>query len=174
MTWRPHVAALRASMTSRINILRAVSGRDWGADRDTLLMLYRCMVRPKMEYGSELFSCAADSTVSSLFSVQYQCLRIATGSLTGVRADSLAVETNVLPLRLHFAYVALQTAAAIISLAGHPLLFLFDGYDRYLRLLSPLSVPVHTCCRSSITRLCSGLTRSLLSLRDCGPCGVIA
>ncbi|CAL4246556.1 unnamed protein product, partial [Meganyctiphanes norvegica] len=137
MTWRPHVANLRSSMTSRINVLKAVSGRDWGADRASLLMLYKGMVRPKMEYASILYSCAATSTLRSLYSVQYQCLRIATGALTGVRTDSLEVEADVPPLQYHFDFVCLRTAAAIIALEGHPIAYIFQQYDRFLNLCSP-------------------------------------
>ena len=137
MTWRPHIAALRAALTCRINILRAVSGRDWGADRASLLMLYKALVLSKMEYGSVLFSSAADSTLASLRSVQYQCLRIAAGTLANVRTDVLDVECDVLPLPSHFAFVALRTASAVIARAGHPLLRIFDEYERFIRLSSP-------------------------------------
>ena len=80
MTWRPHVKSLHDSLTSRVNVLKTVSAKDWGADRTTLILLYKYLVLSKIEYGSQLYSAAAPSTVASLASVQYQCLKIASGA----------------------------------------------------------------------------------------------
>ena len=44
LTWDPHIKALKISVEAKINILKAIRGAEWGADRHTLLMLYKTIM----------------------------------------------------------------------------------------------------------------------------------
>ena len=46
-----HVAYLKKKCQKALNILRVVGHTDWGADKSTLLKLYRTLVRSKLDYG---------------------------------------------------------------------------------------------------------------------------
>ena len=98
LTWGPHIKALKTSVESKINILKAISGAEWGADRHTLLMLYKTIVLSKLSYGCQLYSGAADSTINPLKSIQHKCLRIATGALKCAKKDRLEVEAYIYTL----------------------------------------------------------------------------
>ena len=41
LTWKQHIIELKSSLINKINILKAISGVGWGADRHIILMLYK-------------------------------------------------------------------------------------------------------------------------------------
>ena len=119
-------------MTSKINILKALSGIEWGADRITLLMLYRNMIRPKMTYGCVLYSSANDNTLKPLEVVQNKCLKIATGAIYCTKTNTLEVEAYIYPVRQYCDKMILVTAAKIRATYNHPLKRTMEDYNRYI------------------------------------------
>jgi hypothetical protein len=56
MTWRQHITALRASCMKSLDLLKHLSHKSWSADRTSLLRLYIMLIKPKLDYGSEVYS----------------------------------------------------------------------------------------------------------------------
>jgi len=44
-TWKIHIKHLETKCKKVINLLRAVAGCDWGADRQSLINIYRACMR---------------------------------------------------------------------------------------------------------------------------------
>ena len=51
LTFVSHIKQLKASCLKALNVIRVVAHTDWGADKKTLLHLYRVLVRSKLYYG---------------------------------------------------------------------------------------------------------------------------
>ena len=62
-----------------MNLFRCIAGTDFGADRQTLLQLYKSLVLPVIEYGSIVYAGGNVSTLKKLGKIQNAFLRIATG-----------------------------------------------------------------------------------------------
>ena len=45
LTWNDHVNYIVDKCKKRINLLRAVAGNKWGANKNTLLRIYRSLIR---------------------------------------------------------------------------------------------------------------------------------
>ncbi|GIY56515.1 reverse transcriptase domain-containing protein [Caerostris extrusa] len=43
----------------RLQLLKYISGRDWGADAGTLKITYTALIRPILEYGYQIYQVAA-------------------------------------------------------------------------------------------------------------------
>ena len=132
LTWEKHIDNLKETAGSKVNILKAISGIDWGADRHTMLMLYRNMIRPKMEYGCALYSTAAKTHIDKLTVIQNRCLKIAIGVFKTVKTEILEVESGVYSLSHHFTKVMINIAASIAFNDNHPLRALMLQYNRYI------------------------------------------
>ena len=76
-----HVAHIKVKCSKRLNLFRCIAGSDFGADRKTLLHLYRTLVLSIIEYGSVIYSGAIDSTLKNLDTIQNAFLRIAIGAM---------------------------------------------------------------------------------------------
>ena len=46
-----HIKMLKEKCTKALNVIKVVANSKWGADRITLLHLYRSLVRSKLDYG---------------------------------------------------------------------------------------------------------------------------
>jgi len=94
LTWSPHIVQLKNSCMKALNLLRSVSSQHWGADQETLLRLYRSMVRSKLDYGSIVYGSASDHLLKSLDTVANEAIRIATGAFKSTPINRLYVLAN--------------------------------------------------------------------------------
>ncbi|GFW27949.1 uncharacterized protein TNCV_768291 [Trichonephila clavipes] len=53
-----HLKDLKIRSTKALNILKVIANTRWGADRTSLLRLYRALIRSKLDYGSVVYSSA--------------------------------------------------------------------------------------------------------------------
>ena len=58
LTFKPHIHLLKTKCQRALNILKVVSNHHWGADRETLLLLYRSLVRSELDYGCIIYGSA--------------------------------------------------------------------------------------------------------------------
>ena len=91
----------------------------WGGDRDTLLMLYRTIVRPKLHYGRIVSGTAPHTNLRQLGSIHNAGLRLALGAFCTSPVSSMYTEANEAPLeerRLKlFMNYYLKTRAALTT-----------------------------------------------------------
>ncbi|XP_076038101.1 uncharacterized protein LOC143023464 [Oratosquilla oratoria] len=98
LTWNNHILNLRQSSLSALNILKTVSGRDWGADQPSLLRLYHALIRSRLDYACQIYSSASATSLRSLDTVHHQALRLCTGAYRTSPVESLYVLSGDLPL----------------------------------------------------------------------------
>ena len=101
LTWKSHIEETCRQGTQRLNILKALAGTTWGADRALLLQIYIVFIRSKLTYGMAAVSSAADSRIKALNRIQNAALRIALGAKNTSPITALQVEANIPPLDLY-------------------------------------------------------------------------
>ena len=69
-----------------------MAARGWGADRQIKLLLYRALVRSKLDYGCVVYGSSRKSYMAKLAPVQNQGLRICLNAFRTTNAASLHVE----------------------------------------------------------------------------------
>ena len=77
LSFIPHIKYLKAKCLKSLNILKVLSHTTWGADRTTLLQLYRSLIRSKLDYGSIVYGSARKSYLAMLEPIHHQGLRLA-------------------------------------------------------------------------------------------------
>ncbi|GFY52534.1 RNase H domain-containing protein [Trichonephila inaurata madagascariensis] len=75
-----HLKDLKIRSAKTLNILKVLANTRWGADRTSLLRLYRALIRSKLNYGSVVYSSACKSLLKILDSVHHQALRLCLGA----------------------------------------------------------------------------------------------
>lgn len=90
-----HVEEVKAACKQRIQILRAVAGRSWGADRTTLVKLYRATTVEKILYAAPIVSACNSNTLKKLETVHNAGLRTICGAFRTSPILSLHVETGI-------------------------------------------------------------------------------
>ena len=82
--------------TKALNLLRVLAHTSWGADQETLLHLYRSLIRSKLDYGCIVYGSARGSYLRMLDPIQNHALRLCLGAYRTSPVSSLCVEANEL------------------------------------------------------------------------------
>ena len=101
LTWKPHINMLKTDCMKRLNILRALAGTKWGADRENLLKINEALCRSKIAYGCQALLTASNSNLNTLQVIQNAALRTALGAWRSTNISALHAEANVVPLNLY-------------------------------------------------------------------------
>ncbi|XP_014291892.1 uncharacterized protein [Halyomorpha halys] len=104
-----------------------VGNTSWGADRTSMLTLYRTLVRSKLDYGCNAYNSSSGTTLKVLDSVQNAGLRTATGAFHSSPINSLYVDAGEPPLDLRRQQLDLIYFVKIISGINHPINELFPN-----------------------------------------------
>ena len=120
LSFIPHLQNLRTKCAKSLNLLKVVSHRDWGGDSQTLLKLYRTLVRSKLDYGSIVYGSARKSYLQMLDPIQNLSLRLCLGAFRTSPIESLQVEANEPPLSIRRNRLALQYAIKVKSNSTNP------------------------------------------------------
>lgn len=120
LTFTPHTKASVDRCQRRNNILKSLAGSSWGQQKETLIVSYKAVVRPVLEYGAPVWApILADSNWARLQRVQNAALRTVTGCHQMASIDHLHQEARILPIRQHSNMLAAQFALSC-HLEGHP------------------------------------------------------
>ena len=114
-TWTQHIDYVIDRCTGRLNLI-CLSGTSFGAVKETLLVIYKALIRSIMDYGSIAYDSTADSNKIKLDFIQENALRICCGSMTGCAHSSLQVECGQPPLRLRRRRLQADYAVKILSI----------------------------------------------------------
>jgi len=74
--------------------MRAVTGSTWGANKKTLLITYRTLIRSIIDYVSIAYNSAPETTKNRLDVIQHEALRITCGAFCSTAASAMQVDTG--------------------------------------------------------------------------------
>ena len=120
LSFKPHIDYVRAKCQKALNLLRVIAARGWGADRNIKLMLYRALVRSKLDYGCIVYGASFKSHMAKLAPVQNQGLRICLNAFRTTNAASLHVEANEMPIKLRHIKLSMQYVVKTLSSPSNP------------------------------------------------------
>ena len=120
LSWQPHVDYVIDKCRSRLNLMRSITGSNWGASRSSLLIIYKALIRSVLDYGSVAYDSATETQKRRLDSIQCQALRIATGSTRTTALAALQVETGEPPMQLRRLELQIRYAVKVTSTDNHP------------------------------------------------------
>ena len=142
LSFIPHINYMKAKCNKSLNLLKVVSRFDWGADRTTLLRLYRAVIRSQLDYGSIVWGSARKSYIKILDPIHHQGLRIATGAFRTSPVESLYVESNEESLYRRRERLSLQYALQLGSSPANPTFdMVFNPKLQDNFLLRPKTIP---------------------------------
>ena len=107
LSFIPHIQYLKEKCSKTLKLLRVIAHKDWGADPQTLLKLYRILVHSKIDYGCFIYGAARKSYLKSLQTVHHEGLRLVFGAFRISPVESLYSEAYELPLKLRFTKLGL-------------------------------------------------------------------
>src|SRR6267154_675811 len=100
LTYKLQIDSIIEKSKSGINLMRAVSGSNWGGNKKTLLTIYKSFILSRLEYCSFIYLNCSKTLVGKLDTIQYKALLIAAGALIGTSRKAILSECGEIPLLL--------------------------------------------------------------------------
>lgn len=142
LTFSSHIKNLKVKCIKSLNLLKILSHRSWGADRETLHRVYASIIRSRLDYGCMVYGSARPSTLKCLNSVHHQGLRLVSGAFRTSPVESLYVECNEWALERRRFYLSVLYALRVRSFPQHPVFPVVNQMRfRQLFLNKPSVVP---------------------------------
>ena len=120
MTWQKHLEYITKKCKQTLNLMRCISGHRWGADKTTLMMIYRAFIRSRLDYGCIAYNSATETTKRMLDRIQYAALKISCGAMKGTAKAALQVECGEMPLEHRRLSLSLKYHEKIQTVSNHP------------------------------------------------------
>ncbi|KAG8284048.1 hypothetical protein J6590_108227 [Homalodisca vitripennis] len=120
LTWISHLKNLKSKCLKRLNLIRALSGTTWGADRTCMLRFYKAFIRSCLDYGCQVYGSARPNALKMLDSIHNSSLRLATGALRSSPVISIYAETGEPPLSHRRVQLSLNYVHTLMSKPQNP------------------------------------------------------
>ena len=121
LCWTEHLAYITKKFTLRLNIIKSLSTTWWGGHPQTLLMIYKAILRSTLEYGSICIASKDSRYLEKLGVLQRRALRHVTGLRQSTPNKIVLTETRDLPLEIRIKYLAYKYILKILSNSDHQL-----------------------------------------------------
>ena len=155
LTWKQHILDLKRRCNKALNLIRVLGHTSWGADRTSLLRIYRSIVRSKLDYGSIVYDSARPSYIRSLETIHNQGVRMSTGAFRTSPILSLLAECGEPSLEMRRKYLMTCYAATLHAQPDHPT-YISVFEPRYAKLFAshpkatrPLGIRLTEYCKEN-------------------------
>ena len=75
LTFKAHIENIVTRCKKRLNLLKTIRGKNWGASPETLLYTYKSYVRPIIEYGAILFAYSDDNLLKKNQAIETDAIK---------------------------------------------------------------------------------------------------
>ena len=123
LNWKNHISQLRSKCIKAMSLMRTLSHLKWGADRQSLLGIYRAVIRSKIDCGSQVYGSAKPNMLKKLDPVHNMALRYCTGAFGSSPIVSLCAESGEPPLQHRRDQLLLQQCLRIYRLPNYNAIF---------------------------------------------------
>ena len=120
LSFTPHIKSLRTKCNKTIQLLRTIAHTNWGGNKETLLKLYRLLIRSRLDYVCFIYGAARKTYLKELNTIHHQWLRLALGEYCTSPIESLYTEANEPPLTLRHEKPALHYSTKLKSCPSNP------------------------------------------------------
>lgn len=121
LTWKPQFEHITSRFDDRMRLLRKLCHRNFGISPHVALIIYKCFIRPVIEYGCPAFLLLQKNHIDKLQVMQNQALRLALRAPRDTPLEELHKAANIHFLKTHLVIRAsnfLQSAIANNTLSG--------------------------------------------------------
>ena len=155
----PHIKHLKHKCTKALNLLRVLAHTSWGADQETLLHLYRSLIRSKLDYGCIVYGSSCGSYLRMLDPIQNRALRLCLGAYR-ILPHPVCVEANEPPLYFRQKKLSLQYCLKLNCNYNSP---------AYAAVFNSKFHPVFERKPTQVLSLAIHISADLQSCSCCGP-----
>lgn len=99
-TWTPHLQKLKKSCNNKMKIIKTLSHFTWGAEKNSLILIYKALILSKIDYGSIIYNSAKSNIKQILNPIHNEAIRRAIGAFRTSPIDSILCLSGEPPLQI--------------------------------------------------------------------------
>ena len=107
MNFISHINYIKTKCNKALRLLRVIAHTNWGADKNTLLKLYRSLIQSRIDYSCFIYQSVRKSYLKPLNPIYHTGLRLALGAFKPP-VEILYAEANEPPPKLRCNNLALK------------------------------------------------------------------
>ncbi len=115
LTWNAHIEDIENKTKKNLNILRCISGTNWGASKPILLTIYKALILSHIDYCCFVYNDCSLTLRKKIDTIQYKSLLIVVGGIKGTALKALLGECREIPLELRRKKIILKYLLKISS-----------------------------------------------------------
>lgn len=131
LSWADHATYICGKAQKGLNLMRASSGKWWGADPQTLRTVYYGLVRSHLDYCCQILSPITKQLSIQLDRVQFQGLRSILGCMKSTPTNVLQAEASEPSLDHRRKWLSVKYLLKIVILKNHPILELIEELQHF-------------------------------------------
>lgn len=120
LTWKEHFKQLKTDCNMRMNILRTLNNYNAGADLESLIMIYKSLIRSKIDYGCHLYITASKTALKHIDTIHTTALRLILGAFRSSPLKSIHSEIGEPPLQYRREQLLLTYVSKIACQEDNP------------------------------------------------------
>ena len=120
LTWVPHLRQLKQKCLQMMGLMKSLANSKFGADRTSMLRVYKATVRAKLDYGCQAYSSARAVDLKMLDSVHHLGIRLSTGAFRSSPVLSLYADSGEPSLENRRTRLGLQLFCRLLRLPDSP------------------------------------------------------
>ena len=120
LTFEHHINYLKAKCNKSLQLLRVLANKNWGADSELLLRIFRALIRSKLDYGAVVYQSATQKSLDSLYPIQNEALRVCLGAFKSSPIRNLHREAGEMPMKFRHLQLSFQYIVRLKANKNNP------------------------------------------------------
>lgn len=132
MNWDCHIMQTTLKCQKSLNILSCLRGTWWGSDPNTLLLIYKALIRSRIEYGGYLISPCSKNNFSKLEKIQNNAIRLCMGYRKSTPVNVMLAESKEISLEFRFEFLAYKYLLKCLSINNNKTINILENTKELL------------------------------------------
>ncbi|CAK9802720.1 hypothetical protein ANTQUA_LOCUS3443 [Anthophora quadrimaculata] len=141
LKFKEHVQIIQIHCNKLLNIIKFLRGTWWGCDPQTLITIYKALIRSKIEYGSIWYFPQDNKSRTMLERIQIEALKLAMGYRRSTPTNVILAETKLPSLKDRTSYLGAKYLLKVIINGSNPFVSILadfcEAYSRQHNSLNP-------------------------------------
>jgi hypothetical protein len=95
LNWEEHIKDVKARAMTKLNIIKSLAHKKWGADQQTLLRIHQMIILPKLTYEYAAYGSASPTTLKTLDPVHHKEVGLALRTFAVCRTENCLIEAKI-------------------------------------------------------------------------------
>lgn len=120
LNFKKHIQYVMEKIIKRFNLIKRITGNDWGANKKPLIQIYHAYIRSRINYGINIYGITTKSAIMPIKILNNRILRYIAGATKNTPIEIIENELGIKPLNITIKQLQIKYALKIMHNKTHP------------------------------------------------------